>query len=154
MQYKAQIMSSRDIRRPFIALTSNELVLQDSLFASNKHAEHVHETASAWCGIALYLRLFWGTDSISSFIGYRENALETGSKFVLQNSTSPMVQFGIKQTQVSRVTSIMWPCKVAGNTRGPHRKHNIHVQERIAHSLLPHFNTLKQKVRTNNGFCW
>lgn len=94
-------MRSRDIRRPFISLTSNELVLQDFLFASNKHTEHVHETASA--------RLFWGTDSISSFIGYRENALETGSKFVLQNSTSPMVQFGIKQTQVSRATSIMWP---------------------------------------------
>ena len=109
MQYKAQIMRNRDIRRPLIALTSNELVLQDSHFANNKHAEHVHETASVWCGIALYWRLFWGTDSISSFIGYREKALETESKFVLLNSTSPMVQFGIKQTQVSRATSIMWP---------------------------------------------
>lgn len=108
MQYKAQIMRNRDIRRPLIALTSNELVLQDSHFANNKHAEHVHETASVWCGIALYWRLFWGTDSISSFIGYREKALETESKFMLQNSTSPMVQFGIKQTQVSPATSIMW----------------------------------------------
>ena len=60
MQYKAQIMRSRDIRRPFISLTSNELVLQEFLFASNKHAEPVHETASVWCGIALYWRLFWG----------------------------------------------------------------------------------------------
>ena len=107
MQYKAQIMRSRDIRRPLIALTSNELVLQDSHFANNKHSEHVHEAASVWCGIALYWRLFWGTDSISSFIGYREKALETESKFVLQNSTSPMVQFGIKQTQISPATSII-----------------------------------------------
>ena len=57
------------------------------------------------CGVELH----YIGDCFGSFIGYRENVLETGSKFVLQNSTSPMVQFCIKQTQVSRATSIMWP---------------------------------------------